>query len=142
MASLDRSWEAASESGNGTEGKYRHRAKRRFYYFSNLTPTYVFLFLNFAVRILPYVLNIIVVFLARRLLAAMKEDLYQEESVKLAEKLSHFCVWTLASTIGLGAVFNLLQLFSRAAFIRLSMWWRSRYFPWPLCWQCCCLQSI
>lgn len=24
---------AASESGNGTEGKYRHRAKRRFYYF-------------------------------------------------------------------------------------------------------------
>ena len=30
-----------------------------FITFSNLTPTYVFLFLNFAVRILPYVLNII-----------------------------------------------------------------------------------
>lgn len=111
---------AASESGNGTEGKYRHRAKRRFYYFSNLTPTYVFLFLNFAVRILPYVLNIIVVFLARRLLAAMKEDLYQEESVKLAEKLSHFCVWTLASTIGLGAVFNLLQLFFQSSLYQIE----------------------
>ena len=57
-----------------------------FFTFSNLTPTYVFLFLHFAVRILPYVLDIIVVFLARRLLAAMKENLYQEESVKLAEK--------------------------------------------------------
>ena len=57
-----------------------------FFTFSNLTPTYVFLFLHFAVRILPYVLDIIVVFLARKLLAAMKEDLYQEESVKLAEK--------------------------------------------------------
>ena len=65
-----------------------------FFTFSNLTPTYVFLFLHFAVRILPYVLDSIVVFLARRLLAAMKENLYQEESVKLAEKLSHFCVWT------------------------------------------------
>ena len=91
-----------------------------FFTFSNLTPTYVFLFLNFAVRILPYVLNIIVVFLARRLLAAMKEDLYQEESVKLAEKLSHFCVWTLASTIGLGAVFNLLQLFFQSSLYQLE----------------------
>ena len=91
-----------------------------FITFSNLTPTYVFLFLNFAVRILPYVLNIIVVFLAIRLLAAMKEDLYQEESVKLAEKLSHFCVWTLASTIGLGAVFNLLQLFFQSSLYQLE----------------------
>ena len=56
-----------------------------FFTFSNFTPTYVFLFLHFAVRILPYVLDIIVVFLARRLLAAMKEELYQKESVKLAE---------------------------------------------------------
>ena len=91
-----------------------------FFTFSNLTPTYVFLFLHFAVRILPYVLDIIVVFLARRLLAAMKEDLYQEESVKLAEKLSHFCVWTLASTIGLGAVFNLLQLFFQSSLYQLE----------------------
>ena len=91
-----------------------------FFTFSNLTPTYVFLFLHFAVRILPYVLNIIVVFLARRLLAAMKEDLYQEESVKLAEKLSHFCVWTLASTIGLGAVFNLLQLFFQSSLYQIE----------------------
>ena len=91
-----------------------------FITFSNLTPTYVFLFLNFAVRILPYVLNIIVVFLARRLLAAMKEDLYQEESVKLAEKLSHFCVWTLVSTIGLGAVFNLLQLFFQSSLYQIE----------------------
>ena len=91
-----------------------------FFTFSNLTPTYVFLFLHFAVRILPYVLDIIVVFLARKLLAAMKEDLYQEESVKLAEKLSHFCVWTLASTIGVDAVFNLLQLFFQSRLYQLE----------------------
>ena len=91
-----------------------------FFTFSNFTPTYVFLFLHFAVRILPYVLDIIVVFLARRLLAAMKEDLYQEESVKLAEKLSHFCVWTLASTIGVDAVFNLLQLFFQSRLYQLE----------------------
>ena len=91
-----------------------------FFTFSNLTHTYVFLFLHFAVRILPYVLDIIVVFLARRLLAAMKEDLYQEESIKLAEKLSHFCVWTLASTIGVDAVFNLLQLFFQSRLYQLE----------------------
>ena len=50
----------------------------------------------------------------------MKEDLYQEESVKLAEKLSHFCVWTLASTIGLGAVFNLLQLFFQSSLYQIE----------------------
>ena len=91
-----------------------------FFTFSNLTPTYVFLFLHFAIRILPYVLDIIVVFLARRLLAAMKEDLYQEESIKLAEKLSHFCMWTLVATIGLDAAFNLLQLFFQSSLYQLE----------------------
>ena len=57
-----------------------------FFTFSNLTPTYVFLFLHFAVRILPYVLDIIVVFLARRLLAAMKEDLYRGREYKTGGK--------------------------------------------------------
>ena len=50
----------------------------------------------------------------------MKEDLYQEESVKLAEKLSHFCVWTLAFTIGVDAVFNLLQLFFQSSLYQLE----------------------
>ena len=56
-----------------------------FFAYSNLNTTYLFLFLRFVIRILPYVLNIIIVFLARRLLTAMREDLYQEESVKTAE---------------------------------------------------------
>ena len=50
----------------------------------------------------------------------MKEDLYQEESIKLAEKLSHFCVWTLASTIGVDALFNLLQLFFQSRLYQLE----------------------
>ena len=91
-----------------------------FFTFSNLTPTYVFLFLHFSIRILPYVLDIVVVFLARRLLSAMKEDLYQEESIKLAEKLSHFCMWTLVATIGLDAAFNLLQLFFQSRLYQIE----------------------
>ena len=82
-----------------------------FFAYSNLNTTYLFLFLRFVIRILPYVLNIIIVFLARRLLTAMREDLYREESVKTAEKLARFCMWTLIVTIGLDAGFNLLQLF-------------------------------
>lgn len=91
-----------------------------FFTFSNLSPTYVFLFLHFAIRILPYVLDIIVVFQARRLLTAMKENLYQEESIKLAEKLSHLCMWTLIATIGLAAAFNLLQLFFQSRLYQLE----------------------
>ena len=82
-----------------------------FFAYSDLNTTYLFLFLRFVIRILPYVLNIIIVFLARRLLTAMREDLYREESVKTAEKLARFCMWTLIVTIGLDAGFNLLQLF-------------------------------
>ena len=50
----------------------------------------------------------------------MKEDLYQEESIKLAEKLSHFCMWTLVATIGLDAAFNLLQLFFQSSLYQLE----------------------
>lgn len=82
-----------------------------FFTFSNLTVTYVFLFLHFIVRIVPYVLNIIVVFLARKLLEAMREDLYQEECIDTAGKLGKFCMWTLIVTIGLDGGFNMLQLF-------------------------------
>ena len=82
-----------------------------FFAYSNLNTTYLFLFLRFVIHILPYVLNIIIVFLARRLLTAMREDLYREESVKTADKLARFCMWTLIVTIGLDAGFNLLQLF-------------------------------
>ena len=73
------------ESGNSTEGNTGIELSDGFFTFSTL-PTYVFLFLHFAVRILPYVLDIIVVFLARRLLAAMKEDLYRGREYKTGGK--------------------------------------------------------
>lgn len=91
-----------------------------FFTFSNLTPTYVFLFLHFAVRIFPYVLEIIIVFQARRLLAAMKEKMYQEKNVMLADKLSRLCMWTLIATIGLDGGFNLLQLFFQSRLYQIE----------------------
>ena len=84
------------------------------------TGSYWFLFLQFIIRILPYVLNIIIVFLARRLLTAMKEDLYQEKSVKTADELGSFCMWTLIVTIGLDAGFNLLQLFFQSRLYQIE----------------------
>ena len=76
-----------------------------------LNTTYVFLFLHFLIKILPCILNILVIFGARKLLDLSKEAMYQEENIVFTEKLVRFCTLSLIITIVADVGFNLLQLF-------------------------------
>ena len=76
-----------------------------------LNTTYVFLFLHFLIKILPCILNILVIFGARKLLDLSKEAMYQEENVVFIEKLVRFCTLSLIITIVADVGFNFLQLF-------------------------------
>lgn len=75
-----------------------------------LNTTYVFLFLHFLIKILPCILNILVIFGARKLLDLSKEAMYQEENIVFTEKLVRFCTLSLIITIVADVGFNLLQL--------------------------------
>lgn len=77
---------------------------------SECTWTYLFLILHYAVSVLPYLLNIVVVFLAIRMLNLLSADRYSEEAVAAAKKLADFCVKALAATIITDAAFNILQM--------------------------------
>ena len=75
-----------------------------------LGASYVFLVLKYLVDALPYVLNVLVVFSALRLLDELGADRYSEAAVAAAEKLSLLCGFTLAVTVLSNIALNLLQL--------------------------------
>ncbi len=78
---------------------------------STLTVTYIFLFLHFLMGILPYILNIVIIFLSRQLLVGLKENPYQEETIRQTKKLAEVCMGSVMATIVADILFNLLQLF-------------------------------
>ncbi|WFR58983.1 hypothetical protein QA584_07855 [Anaerocolumna sp. AGMB13025] len=69
-----------------------------------------FLVLQYAVDVLPYLFNLLVVFAGIRLLVELQTDRYSNDSVTAALKLSRLCVIALAATVLTNIVFNLLQL--------------------------------
>lgn len=77
---------------------------------SQLTPTFFFLVLHYIVNVLPYLLDIVTVFLAIDLLDALAFDRYSDRAVKAAENLSGFCVKALTATVIADIAFNLLQV--------------------------------
>jgi len=72
--------------------------------------TYVFLALRHIVNALPYVLNIWVVFMVKRLLAALNTDPYSQETLQVAKGVSRVCAVALTASVLALAGFNLLQL--------------------------------
>ncbi len=72
--------------------------------------TYVFLILQFIVNALPYVLNLLVIFAALRLLEEMQKDRYSVETVAATEAMSRLCVKALTIIMLFNIGFNLLQL--------------------------------
>ena len=78
---------------------------------STLTVTYIFLFLHFLMGILPYILNIVIIFLSRQLLVGLKENPYQEETIRQTKMLAEVCMRSVMVTIVADILFNLLQLF-------------------------------
>lgn len=75
-----------------------------------LTLTYVFLFLQMLVDALPYLLDIMIVFVSQHMLQELGKDAYSLEAMEAAEKLSKACGISLKVTILSIVVFNLLQL--------------------------------
>ena len=76
-----------------------------------LGTSYAFLFLQFIVNALPYVLNVFVIFAALRLVSEMQIDRYSAETVAAVLRMSRLCTAVLAVTVLSNAGFNLLQLF-------------------------------
>lgn len=74
-----------------------------------LNPSYAFLGVQFALEVLPYLLNVCVAFSALRLLDALRLKRYSDEVVALAQRLSRLCLGALAVTLVSNMLFNLAQ---------------------------------
>ncbi len=72
--------------------------------------TYLFLGLGYLVNLLPYVFDMGIVFLAGRMLTALKTDRYGDVSVDLTNRLAGFCAKALGITVAADVGFNLLQV--------------------------------
>lgn len=83
--------------------------------------TYLFLGFGCLTRILPYIFDMGIVFLAERLLASLGEDRYSDESVRLADRLAGFCAKALEATVALDVVFNVLQVFFRRRLYQMDL---------------------
>jgi hypothetical protein len=75
-----------------------------------LGASYVFLVLQYLVNALPYMLDIVVVFAALRLLDEMRNERYSAAAVAAAGRMSRLCAVALTITILSNIAFNLLQL--------------------------------
>lgn len=72
--------------------------------------SYVFFVMQYLVDVVPYVLDVVIVLSALRLLKDLNADRYSESAVIAARKLSHLCGLALAITVLSNIGFNLLQL--------------------------------
>lgn len=75
----------------------------------SLMMSYFFLVLQFLVNALPYLLDLLVVCLAVRVIEAFAENRYSDQAVMTAAKLAHFCAESLAVTAAASVLFNILQ---------------------------------
>lgn len=75
-----------------------------------LGASYLFLALQFAVDSLPYLLNLLLVVAALRLLDHMRENRYSAQSVGAAQRLASWCRRALTATVLANTGWNLLQL--------------------------------
>ncbi len=75
-----------------------------------LGTSYVFLVLQYIVNVIPYVMDIVIVYAAGRLVTEMQTDRYSAAAVASAGRLSNCCKIALIVTILTQIAFNLLQL--------------------------------
>lgn len=81
----------------------------------------LFLGLGYLVKILPYVFDLGIVFLAGRLLSALKADRWGKASAELSDRLAGFCTWALGITAGADVVFNVLQVLFGASLDQMDI---------------------
>lgn len=76
---------------------------------------------RYLVTILPYVFDLGIVFLAGRLLSALKADPWGEASARQADRLAGFCAKALGITAGADVIFNVLQVLFRGSLSRMDI---------------------
>lgn len=97
LSGLMESVEALRSGNTGSEG--------------GLWVSYLILVFGYLTDMIPYLLDVVVVLSALRLLDAMRIDRYSEESAAAAECMSRLCVNALSATVFLGIAYNATQLF-------------------------------
>jgi hypothetical protein len=75
-----------------------------------LGTSYAFLVLQYIVNVIPYVMDIVIVFYAGRFLSELRDDRYSDASVASAGRLSRWCKIALIVMVLSQIAFNLLQL--------------------------------
>ena len=87
---------------------------------SLLGASYAFAALQYFVDVLPYGIDILVVFAGIRLVHHLTIDRYSEATVLAASRLSRLCGKTLSITVLTIAAFNLLQLIVAKQLFRIN----------------------
>ena len=77
--------------------------------------------LGYLVDVLPYAFDLGIVFLAGRLLAALKADRWGDAAAELADRLAGFCAKALGITAGADVMFNVLQVLFGAGLYRMDL---------------------
>lgn len=79
----------------------------------DLTMTYIFLVLQSAINVLPYVLDIVVLFVAVKTLKELLADAYSDATVRAVKRIADVCTKTLTIIVVASMGFNILQLVFR-----------------------------
>lgn len=75
-----------------------------------LWASYFILDLGYLADMIPYILNIFIIFSSLRLLDELRADRYSEDAVAATGRVSRLCAVSLAVTVFLSIAFNLLQV--------------------------------
>lgn len=116
--SLDRLLNSLRNMGNVSGGLYADGAAQGA---QSVGLTCLFFGFGYLVDVLPYVFDLGIVFLAGRLLAALKADRWGDAAVELADRLAEFCAKALGITAGADVMFNVLQVLFGAGLYRMDL---------------------
>ena len=115
---LDRLLNSLRDMGNVSSGLYAVGAAQGA---QSVGLTCLFFGLGYLVDVLPYVFDLGIVFLAGRLLAALKADRWGDVAAELADRLAGFCAKALGITAGADVMFNVLQVLFGAGLYRMDL---------------------
>ena len=115
---LNRLLNSLRDMGNVSSGLYAVGAAQGAH---SVGLTCLFFGLGYLVDVLPYAFDLGIVFLAGRLLAALKADRWGDAAAELADRLAGFCAKALGITAGADVMFNVLQVLFGAGLYRMDL---------------------
>lgn len=88
---------------------------------ADLTMTYIFLVLQSLVKVLPYVLDIVILFISVRAVDELLVDAYSDKAVAAVKKIADLAPRTLAVIVISNVIFNVAQLIFRNALYQIQI---------------------